>query len=178
MNNQRKKSQYISTRDFLLVVFLIITIFCMILYIYPLFPEIFAQILLDKESRDRSEGTQMFLTNTRIAMLGYDLREYYGKHNTLPDHLHAWLKKYYYKPSSLKDAWGKPFLIRSKNVDDGNLVSIHSAGRDGLFGTDDDRIEVIPVNRNTVPSIMRQRTREVEQNQEDLSGLLQLKESE
>jgi len=154
-------------------IIMVIIICSLAILSYPakkyIIPEILWLIDTEREIRFYRKSMKSSLTNKKICHLSYFIRDYYGKHDRLPDDLNSFLKIKY--KGGLKDGWGKELLIGVKSAKVGKLVSIISAGKDGLYTTDDDIIAIIPVNPETaIPQKNKevQRIPEIKVNAKDM----------
>lgn len=73
------------------------------------------------------------VTLTRLLLIEMRIREFYAQHREIPNSLYDLPERPGYN-NSLQDAWGSAFRYKT----DGLILTLSSAGRDGVFSTDND----------------------------------------
>jgi hypothetical protein len=73
--------------------------------------------------------------DSRIDAIKKALDEYAADKGQYPDNLEALVPYYLRIPDHVNDPWGKPFKIET---DENMKVTLISAGKDGIFGNEDD----------------------------------------
>lgn len=84
------------------------------------------------------------VTLTRLLLIEIRIREFYAQHREIPNSLYDLPERPGYN-NSLQDAWGSAFQYKT----DGLTLTLSSAGRDGVFGTDNDIVHQLELPRLT-----------------------------
>ena len=81
------------------------------------------------------DQAEQLALDSRINSIKQALEFYFADNNRYPENLDALVPQYLRIEDQVRDPWGRQFKIET---DDEMKVTLLSAGKDGIFGNDDD----------------------------------------